>query len=340
MPVRRSVRYRRGPRDDIDDRIDAGPNRSSSGGAQGGQSTASGGARRPGSGRGTRSPLWPEGVPDDFTVLGSSTDRYSARGAEVWANAGRQVGGTRPAPIGARYFAGDEIKPASMGFASIVQRQRALVVAGWLAPDAEFTFGRWDKPTRDAYKELLMQANMAGLTAEQMLQQGVMDAGGGGGGGGSGGGGGGGMGIDPETGELIEGFGEQFVAPPLEVKLPNPDDLRAMFRNTSQRDLGIALGPDELNAMVVSYREHLLGIARQNHSLQVNRMRQEWEQGVQGTSTIGDPNAMSPETVMVDAPSMETYIDDKLRTEHTGKWQTQQGLNLLLPMIQSWGGMG
>ncbi|NIX39115.1 MAG: hypothetical protein GWN06_07800, partial [Gemmatimonadetes bacterium] len=66
-----------------------------------------------------------------------------------------------------RYFRDDEWKPASWGSEAIIALQRALAVAGYLDLDSMPPLGRWDPTSRNAYADLLAEANAAGLTAEE-----------------------------------------------------------------------------------------------------------------------------------------------------------------------------
>lgn len=317
MALRRYRRPLQDP-DDIRSKVDRGYGGGQSGGSsfESRSGRGGGGASQPSAapeGTNYRRPL---GVPNDWTTMDPGGFRgMSPRAVEGFGGVNKR------AP---RYYDGDELRPAGSGFDSIVARQRALVLGGYLAED--FTYGRWDPPTIDAYKTLLEEANAAGLTAEQMLSNAAQGIAINMGGSGEGGGGRGGYTIDPETGELVS-LAETFAPPPLEISTTNKADLARVFEGASQNYLGVALPRDQIERMVEAYNWVEIQAQKDAYDQEVERMRQEF---------VGDVEPGLQTITSVSAPTPETFILDKLREERPEELENYQGMTTLMDMIDSW----
>lgn len=261
------------------------------------------------------------GINEDYRVL--AENQYSSerlRGMSPNAVEGWQ----RMHEAAPRYYTDDVSKPAGRGADAIIELQRALAIAGYLAPGDEFSFGKWDAVTAEAYTDLLTEANVHGLTAEAMLERAAASEP---------------MGDEPRftvgpDGQLIASNAEPFVAPPLEARVTSEEDLRNVFRSATQDRLGIALAPDEINSMIKAYQWDQLRRQNDAHTQRVERLRQEWEMGAGGGMPEDNP------IVEVDMPSPEAYMDERLRTEHRGEYEENTGMGLLMSMINQWGATG
>lgn len=307
------ARWRR-PQQDPDDvgrRVDE-----SFSGSRGTRTSGGGSSSREDDSRSARTPL---GVPDDWRTPRPQSDYrgMSANAAERW----QQNGATR----GPRYFEGDQFKPAQSGRDSIILKQRALLLGGYLYGD--FTLGRWDPATVDAYKTLLEEANAAGVTAEEQLTAAAQGIPIGGGGEGSRGG----AMIDPATGEIIT---PQFVPPPLEISTTNRADLERVFEGASQNMLGVALPRDQIRRMAEAYNWVEIQAQKDAYDQEVNRMRQEFEMGVSGGAGMGQPGQQ--QITKVSAPTPETFILDKLREERPEELEDYAGMTTLMGAMDSW----
>ena len=294
--VSRVVRPRQQePEDDIRGQINSR--------GQGGGGSSS--TRRPNQPAEPRRPL---GVPEDYTTLGQRDfTGASPRQAEAWALRGKGQG--TPVSRGPRYFEGDEWRPANSGRDSIILKQQALIIAGYLDVDDEIAFGRWDETTADAYASLLAEANAAGLTADQMLQEAArsvrVNQDGGGGSGGGGGGGGRGVRIDPETGELVM-MTDTFIPPPLEIRTANKADIERVFRSAVIDRMGVGLPASEISAMADAYIWKQVELQKQAYDQEVERLRQEFD--YEG----GGPAPTQQAITTIEAPSPETFIEDEM----------------------------
>ena len=270
----------------------------------------------------------PLGVPRGYTVMAPRSQEslrgMSARGAEAWSGLHAQ---------GPRYFDGDEFKPSNEGFDAIIEKQRALAIAGYLDPnDPDLRWGKWDSTTRSAYRALLEEANGSGMTADAMLQESAMSFAnpGGGGGGGAGGGGGGGRGgsweIDPNTGELVF-VEEQYVAPPLPLRTTSKDDLRAVFRKAVIGSLGQGWDESRINELVDSYNWMEIKVQKDAYDKQVAIERADFEGGRagQGGETIHT----------VDMASPEAFLEQQMIERDPEKYKAGRIVNDAVPAFMS-----
>lgn len=198
-----------------------------------------------------------------------------------------------------RYEKGEEGHPANEGFDAIVQRQQSLVMAGYLDVTDDFRWGAWDETTRDAYRDLLEDANWAGISAQQQLHRaasavGTQEV--------PEGSGPGHWEPDPETGEMrwVE---DPFVPPPLDLRTTHPADLRRVFRRAVIETLGEGWDEARINELVDAYNWEEIRLQVDAYTQETDRLRQEW---------MGE----EPETEMIHeviAPSPEAFVEEELR---------------------------
>lgn len=265
----------------------------------------------------------PIGVPEGYEAPFVRSGRYSAVGGEAAANWGGE--NRTPGTIGGRppaYHDGDEFKPATLDPASVGQLQAAMAAAGILS---DFRYGVWDEPSRNAYKQLLGEANAAGLSAEQMIQQysqGVSMGGSGGGPGGEGGGGGGGGRWEfDENGEPIW-VEEQYVPPPLEIKTTNPEDLKRAFRTAIIDTMGEGWNQAQIDEMVNAYNWMEVKVQKDAYDQQVGLERAEFMgERTEGGETISSVSIESP----------DTFLENELREKDPVGFQTGEAVNEVIP---------
>lgn len=255
-----------------------------------------------GGGEGASSTGFIGNVPDDYTVLTrrhpSSFEGMSPRGIEGWASQGAGPGS--PVERGPRYRDGDEMKPAGKGRDAIMEIQTALRLAGYLEMDIYVAPGAWDKPTMAAYKQLLAEANYAGLTASAMLRDRAMSAAIGQGPEGSGPGH---WEFDPTTGTNVW-VEDPFAAPPLQLRTTSKDDLRAVFRASVRDRLGQGWSDGEIDELVDAYNWQEIRLQTEAYNSEVNRMRAEW---------AGDIESAGEPIVSVDMASPEAFVEEEMR---------------------------
>jgi hypothetical protein len=70
---------------------------------------------------------------------------------------------------GPRYFEGDDWSPANLPPDQIWSVQQRMIAAGLIPKGAEIRKGYWDDTTRQAYRQLLGEANGAGFSADQQF---------------------------------------------------------------------------------------------------------------------------------------------------------------------------
>jgi hypothetical protein len=278
-------------------------------GARGGGASTTGG---------TESRGGPLGVPKGYTAaVQRSWTPSPGRSGRVNTGALRYTYEQRP-----RYMDGDEWRPATRAVDEIVEMQQKLVIAGYLDANDGFRLGMWDGPTRTAYRYLLEDSNASGLDADTMLYraaQGIEIGGGGGGAGGGGGGRGrGGYMIDPETGELIPIPQEQFIAPPMQVRTTNPDDLRRVFRSAVIDKLGVGWSQKEIDELVQAYNWKELQVQADAYRQEVARMEQEFNY------ELGGPKPTTKQITSVDVASPEAFIEEEARRRDPGGFQATQ----------------
>ena len=180
------------------------------------------------------------GIPDD------DTDDTVLGGIEpVNGVAGNDIFGPIPAPSVPAYLSSDVAIPARWSGERINDLQKQLVKGGWLNPNSILDFGVYDAPTSTAWRNLLTQSNRSGQNwvatlrrssssaAKQRLADRRADSAGGGG-----------------------------RAPT--IRLSNPDDLEATFRQVSQvRSGGVWVEDDQIAAMVRAYQSEEANFQRQ-----------------------------------------------------------------------------
>lgn len=243
---------------------------------------------------------YPVGVRAGYTV---SRPRGSISPFDVVAGRASHGGRTDPVEIGPRYFEDDVMKPSGSGRDSIIGKQQALLIAGYLAPTDDFVWGRWDPTTAGAYATLLTEANASGLTADAMLREAAMGVRSNQGPEGSGPGH---WETDPNTGEMtfIE---DPFVPPPLRVRTTNKDELRTVFRAAVRDRLGQGWSDAEINELVDAYNWKEIGLQAEAYRSEVDRLEQEFM--MEG----GGPAPTTQVISEVNAPSPEAFIETELR---------------------------
>lgn len=270
---------------------------------------------------GERGPL---GVPDNYRVdvpaMGGPTDINGnplyGRERETYG-----VGNENTRSQGPRYMEGDEWRPGGWGPERIADLQRMLTIAGLLNPKESITLGALDATTRNAYRALLEQANALGMdwqTAVAHLAQ-TTAAGGGPGH------------IDPATGEWVPDQSAGFVAPPLELRLPNRDDVVAVLRQGVIDQLGEGWTQEQLGELADAYIAQVRGVQTDAYNQQVAIERGEFE----GTRGAGGEVITTTE-----APSPETFLESELQRRDPEGLQAGQLINETLPaffdMMRGW----
>lgn len=131
----------------------------------------------------------------------------------------------------------------------IVDMQSRLIAAGFLDYDDVRDDGVWGQAEAKALKDVFEIANGTGRSWFQVVQ-GAMDFAGRSGAYGSGGGGGGGA-----------------RRAPLQIRLSDPDDLKAAFRQAARRSTGgVFIDPAQLDEMVSAYQEKEAAAQRQAYA--------------------------------------------------------------------------
>lgn len=255
----------------------------------------------------------PLGVPRDYRVPSVVTERPAQTADSIARHAEAGLGQGAVVSRGPRYYDGAQWTPAAASPQSVAQIQRAMATAGLLS---DFTLGVWDSKTADAYAEVLTYANASGLDDQTALQQMVeaprIDMG-------QGSGSGGGrriVGFNPDGSPIYS----EYVAPPLEIKPTNRDDLKRMFRSLTAEKLGVGWTDEQLNELVDGYNWQEVRVARQNYDQQVAMERTAFNEG---------PQAVAGQTFTTEqAPSPETFAENQLiARDPTGYQAAQVGLN-------------
>lgn len=158
--------------------------------------------------------------------------------------------------------------------------QQGLAAAGFL--NGDFQLGAWSEKTANAYKNLLEFANMNQITWQEALQLAMNNTGSYGDDGSWSSGGGGGAG-----GAL----------PPLQIALPNRDDLYTQFENLALSVTDRA-DPSIINRMTDQYMDYLRDVQEQDYQTQIS--------GAQ-TQEFSEPM------------SMEVFAERKLEKEAPGQ---------------------
>ncbi len=183
-------------------------------------------------------------LPPDFNTSTRDTPTYEAQ-VPVFRQPGMGPGGG--APIGSegvtpRYFKNDQAQiwqgtggmlPRNMSPESVTAYQRLFVEAGLLS-EGSYHPGEWGQESIDANEVLLEGANVNGLSADQMLNR---------------------LRSSMTRLESTSGGGGSGRLPPT-IRLSNPDDLRAIFKQTARQTLGgVFAEDDQLDGMVKSFQE-------------------------------------------------------------------------------------
>lgn len=174
---------------------------------------------------GARRSTTPLGVPKGYTTPAyyQPTDDYDAAMLNAMAVGER-------AQIQPRYMQGDQWREAPTSPQDIATLQKALIETGLLSP-SDVLYGRFDPKTADAFARLLAASNQRGsewhdeLAYELTLQQ------------------------NPDFG-MAGASGKA----PLQIRLTNPDDLKATFQNVAQSLYGGNLPDDVVGRMVTAYQ--------------------------------------------------------------------------------------
>jgi hypothetical protein len=209
-------------------------------------------------------------------------------------------GGASPRDIPPRYKDGDQLKPVAGGAFGIAETKRRLVLAGYLDIDDVGGLSIWNEEAVQAYQAALIDANRMGMDVGSLLMQSAIEGGGsdnmgGGGGGGSGGGGGGGWMID-ENGNLVPVPDQGFVPEPLELKLPNKDDLRRVFRSAIVDQLGEGWSSAQIEDLVNTYSWKFMAAQTDAYAQRVARDKQIFETGTSDIDQITETSVEDPTT--------------------------------------------
>jgi len=235
-----------------------------------------------------------------------------------------------------KYFEQDVSAPLIAGRGNpglIAELQRQLAAVGLVSSGVPR--GVWDPKTEKGYRRLLEIANVWGMSDQAALNQMLAEAEGAvvedfGGNiqrrsTSSEGEGGGGRGFRVENGEFVEEGPEAFVPPPLELQLPNPDDIGRVVRKASIDMMGQAMDQGSVNAMTSAYIAEVTRLQREAYNRMVERERQIWETGASDIQEI----------TTVQAPSAEGFAEREL--ENRPETKTNKGMELLMGLIGQWG---
>jgi hypothetical protein len=187
-----------------------------------------------------------------------------------------------------RYFDGDEVLPGRLPPHNIAALQRMLVDAGLLEDPR---WGYWDPASEEAYQRALSEANSAGVEVQTLLTTyGEANA----------------LGTaEPK---------EPFVAPPLQIKQHNKDDLRSVFRKAVVELLGIGWSQEDVNDAVDSFVAKETEIQANAQRMMIERDRQLYETGQTDINQITE----------VDIPSPELFIEEETRRRDPAGYQATQ----------------
>lgn len=129
------------------------------------------------------------------------------------------------------YTTDDVFKIRNWSAEQIHDLQLKMVQAGLITQRQTFRRGWADDTTLAAYQTLLELANRRGVTGTSALDL---------------------LAAEPQD----QGFGDRE---PLVTRLPNPDDLRAVFDTVSRATLGRKVDPAEVDQMVRAYQQQAVG---------------------------------------------------------------------------------
>lgn len=242
--------------------------------------------------------------------------------------------GTVPRSDRLLYKEGDELRPIGMGAAGIAETKRKLVLAGYLSLNNIGALGIWNDDAIKAYKTALLDANRMGMSINTLLHEAALQnpgMGGGGGGGSDGGGGGGGGWTIDENGNLVPQAPEQFVPEPFTPSLPNPDDVRAVFRSASIDKLGQAMSTKDVEDMTRAYMWKVGMLQADAYQQMVARDEQLFNTGTTDIDQI----------TTVQAPSAENWLSEELERTRPGEVNAAQvGEDYAPAFFQALGGFG
>jgi hypothetical protein len=189
--------------------------------------------------------------------------------------------------VPARYYEGDDWLPGNLPAAQIRDLQQRMVNAGLIPKGAEYRVGYWDDVSRQAYRQLLAEANGSGLSAELQLK----------------------------TRENTQQLANQkkYVAPA--YLKPSPATMREAVRSA----MSTIVGPD--HALNDQELDHLTGVLasfdRKHYDATVTADRQGFDAAQQGDGGGGG-------TVQDVDPA--AAFDDYLRTRYKPEIQRNEGV--------------
>lgn len=199
------------------------------------------------------------------------------------------------------YPSGAEDMPGGGGIEEIAQLQSQLVDAGLLDPD-NVAWGNWDKYSRNAFRDLLGEANRGKMRWEFALGQRLALA---------------------EQG-LLGGKGSKREKPPLTVELTNEADIRAGLDQAAPNLLGRKLHDDEVSPFVAQYHDLQRQAAVAKYNQTYNTGGGDAYYG--GGGTVTDP------------PSLDGFIDQQMKTKYKDEYSAntigQNGLYFLKMIAQ------
>lgn len=217
-----------------------------------------------------------------------------------------------------RYFEGQQAFIGRMSPGALMSLQRELGAVGLLAGD--YANGAPDSSTKDAFASLLAISNEWGLSWRAALnrmmsqtsdtkarERGYQ--------------------INPETGEY-EAIEEKFVAPPLQLQLPNKLDVDRVIRQSSTDLLGQGWSQDQIDRVSNSFLGEVTRLQQETYNQEVDRMRREFEGQPGASETITD----------IEAPSAEAFAEEQIIQQNRQGVETNSGMELLLGLIDNWGG--
>lgn len=159
------------------------------------------------------------GVPNDYLAPGGR-GRVPSRGFGVPSTYQR-------APVGPRYFDGDDYAPATLRPEDRAVLQKAMLAAGVYDKNDEVGMGLWDEVSRKAYRRVLELANASGTTFSGALASWARTP-------------------PPEEATIQR--------EPLRVKVTNPADLRLIAEGVSRRVIGRKADPATVARFVSAFQ--------------------------------------------------------------------------------------
>ena len=234
---------------------------------------------------------------------------YTTSVRSMWTPSPGRSGRTGPASYvtsqGPRYFKDDEFGLSNALPPQIVRIQREMWDAGLYDGPID-QVGTWSGNTIKAYKKLLEYANQAGLTADQALirmKRGAALGGtAGAGAGGEAPGAGDIIGYNPD-GTPIFAPGEQFVAPALELQLPNRQELESVVRKSVIEQLGVGWSQENVartaDGIMAEYRR----LQTDAYDQQVENLEAEFY-GMEGPNRVVEH---------IDMPTPGAFVEEEAR---------------------------